>query len=97
MNEGNPNGLYPFFTCANLPTKSDSYSFDCEALLVAGNGMLGKTHYYKGKFEAYQRTYVLTDFNENVSVQFLHQFVLYWLIRDIEREKQHGAMPPLSE
>lgn len=93
VNEGNPNGLYPFFTCANLPTKSDSYSFDCEALLIAGNGILGKTHYYKGKFEAYQRTYVLTDFDKNINVPFLHQFILYFLTRAIEREKQHGAMP----
>ena len=42
VNEGNPDGIYPFFTCANEPTRSDSYSYDCEALLIAGNGMLGK-------------------------------------------------------
>lgn len=52
VNEGNPQGVYPFFTCASEPTKSDSYSYDCEALLIAGNGILGKTHYYIGKFEA---------------------------------------------
>ncbi|WP_239505643.1 restriction endonuclease subunit S, partial [Providencia stuartii] len=56
VNEGNPEGNYPFFTCASEPTKSDNYSYDCEALLIAGNGMLGKTHYFNGKFEAYQRT-----------------------------------------
>ncbi|MCK7460030.1 restriction endonuclease subunit S [Idiomarina aminovorans] len=93
VNEGNKSGMYPFFTCANEPTWSDSYSYDCEALLIAGNGMLGKTHYYNGKFEAYQRTYILSNFNHQVDVSYLHQFILYWLARDIDREKQHGAMP----
>ena len=93
VNEGNPNGIYPFFTCASKPTSSDSFSFDCEALLIAGNGMLGKTHYYQGKFEAYQRTYVLLNFEKIIKASYLHQYILYWLTRDIEREKQHGAMP----
>ncbi|WP_199457029.1 restriction endonuclease subunit S, partial [Marinobacter sp. bablab_jr003] len=93
VNEGNPDGKYPFFTCASEPTGSDEYSYDCEALLIAGNGIIGKTHYFKGKFEAYQRTYILSDFSNAVSVSYLHQFILYWLMRDIDREKQHGAMP----
>ncbi|KTD52247.1 EcoKI restriction-modification system protein HsdS [Legionella quinlivanii] len=93
VNEGNPDGNYPFFTCASAPTKCDGYSYDCEAILIAGNGMIGKTHYYNGKFEAYQRTYILNNFNKIICVSYLHQFILYWLICDIEREKQHGAMP----
>lgn len=92
VNEGNQEGNYPFFTCASEPTRSDNYSYDCEALLIAGNGMLGKTHYFYGKFEAYQRTYILSEFN-GLDVPYLHQYILYWLIRDIDREKQHGAMP----
>ena len=63
VNEGNPSGKYPFFTCAKEHTYSDEYSFECEAILIAGNGAVGQTTYYKGKFEAYQRTYVLTDFH----------------------------------
>lgn len=93
VNEGNPEGIYPFFTCASEPTASDNYSYDFEALLIAGNGNLGKTHYINGKFEAYQRTYILSKFNEKVQPLYLYQYILYWLMRDIEREKQHGAMP----
>ncbi len=63
VNEGSANGMYPFFTCAKDHTYSDVYSFDCEAILIAGNGAVGQTSYYKGKFEAYQRTYVLSDFH----------------------------------
>jgi type I restriction enzyme S subunit len=66
VNEGNPAGHFPFFTCSRSYTFSDSYSFDAEAILIAGNGDVGNLHYYKGKFEAYQRTYVLFDFSTNV-------------------------------
>ncbi len=93
VNEGNPQGVYPFFTCANEPTYSDSYSYDCEALLIAGNGSIGKTHYINGKFEAYQRTYILSSFDTKIQSLFLFQFVLCFLMKDIDREKQHGAMP----
>jgi len=62
VNEGNPTGAYPFFTCSRDHTYSNSYSFDSEAILVAGNGDVGNLHYYQGRFEAYQRTYVLRDF-----------------------------------
>lgn len=62
VNEGNPNGQFPFFTCSKSHTFSNSYSFDTEAILVAGNGDVGNLHYVNGKFEAYQRTYVLCDF-----------------------------------
>lgn len=55
------NGEYPFFTCAKEVFKIDNYAFDQEALLLAGNNAAGKydVKYYKGKFNAYQRTYVL--------------------------------------
>ena len=62
VNSGNPQGDYPFFTCAREHTFSDVYAFDCEAILVAGNGEVGLSHYYNGKFQAYQRTYVLSSF-----------------------------------
>jgi type I restriction enzyme S subunit len=62
VNEGNPGGLFPFFTCSRSHTFSDSYSFHTEAILIAGNGEVGNLHYFNGKFEAYQRTYVLSAF-----------------------------------
>ena len=54
-------GEYPFFTCAKEAFRIDKYAFDQEALLLAGNNAAGKydVKYYKGKFNAYQRTYVL--------------------------------------
>ena len=54
-------GEYPFFTCAKEVFRIDKYDFEQEALLLAGNNAAGKydVKYYKGKFNAYQRTYVL--------------------------------------
>ena len=52
------NGEYPFFTCSITPLKINSYSYDCECVLVAGNGDLN-VKYYNGKFDAYQRTYII--------------------------------------
>ena len=56
------NGEYPFFTCSKEILRIDKYAFDQEALLLAGNNASGKydVKYYNGKFNAYQRTYVLT-------------------------------------
>jgi len=68
------NGKYPFFTCAEIPSSIDSYAFDTEALLISGNGAnVGYINYYSGKFNAYQRTYVLDRFTENI------QFIRLWL------------------
>lgn len=57
-NFGTPDGKFPFFTCSQEPIKAPSYSFDASAVLLAGNGDFN-VKLYRGKFEAYQRTYVL--------------------------------------
>ena len=56
------NGKYPFFTCSKETSRINTYAFDQEALLLAGNNAAGKydVKYYCGKFNAYQRTYVLS-------------------------------------
>ena len=58
-------GKFPFFTCAQTISCAPSYSFDGSAILVAGNGDFN-IKYYTGKFEAYQRTYVLIPHNEEL-------------------------------
>ena len=61
-NAATENGKYPFFTCSKDILYIDDFGFDQEALLLAENNAAGKydVKYYKGKFNAYQRTYVLT-------------------------------------
>lgn len=52
------NGQYKFFTCSNTTLLCDEFAFDGKAVLIAGNGDFNVKH-YSGKFNAYQRTYVL--------------------------------------
>lgn len=59
-NASSSDGKYPFFTCSKNPLKISTYSYDCECVLVAGNGDLN-VKYYNGKFDAYQRTYIIED------------------------------------
>ena len=61
-NAGIPNGKYPFFTCAPDPLRIDTFAFDDDVVLLAGNNAHGNFHIqrFKGKFNAYQRTYVIT-------------------------------------
>jgi len=61
-NHATRDGEYKFFTCAFEPLAAPTYAFDDDALLLPGNGHnVGEVFYYKGKFEAYQRTYVLHE------------------------------------
>lgn len=57
-----PDGKFPFFTCAPTPLRINTFSFDDDVVLLAGNNAQGNFHLqrYKGKFDAYQRTYVIT-------------------------------------
>lgn len=73
------NGQYPFFTTAREISRIDKYSFDDEVVLVAGNGDLN-VKYYKGKFDAYQRTYVLTcKKDKELNMKYLYYFMEKYL------------------
>ena len=90
VNEGHKDGLYPFFSCAAAPLKSNNYSFDCDALLLPGNGAnVGQVTRYKGKFEAYQRTYILSDFSCDIA-EYLEKALNARFLKSIEG-KQYGS------
>jgi type I restriction enzyme S subunit len=67
-------GKFYFYTCAENPTRTDSYAFDDSVILVAGNNASGNFHInrYTGKFNAYQRTYIVTE-NEEYYLDYLFQ------------------------
>ncbi|MBQ3606652.1 MAG: restriction endonuclease subunit S, partial [Muribaculaceae bacterium] len=67
------NGKYPFFTCSPNTLAIDNYAYDKEAILLAGNNAEGNfsIKYYKGKFNAYQRTYIIETFNDVCDIKFL--------------------------
>ena len=86
------NGIYPFFTCAKDVYKINKYAFDTEALLISGNGeYVGYVHYCKGKFNAYQRTYVLDQFQDNIF--YLKYTLQYYLPKRILQTKSSSNTP----
>ena len=86
------NGRYRFYTCAKNFYYIDTFAFDTEALLISGNGAyVGYIHYYKGKFNAYQRTYVLDNFKENIL--YIKTYLESFLSKRINSEKKEGNTP----
>ena len=83
-NFGTVDGSYPFFTCSQEPIKAPSYSFDTSAVILAGNGDFN-VKLYRGKFEAYQRTYVLEPTNEKML------YLLYFCISENMNRLATGA------
>ncbi len=85
-NASSENGTYPFFTCSKDPLRINSYSYDCECVLVAGNGDLN-VKYYKGKFDAYQRTYIIED---NSSGRLYLPYLYYFLELYVEELRKQS-------
>lgn len=83
-------GQYPFFVRSQTVERINSYSFDGEAILTAGDGVgTGKVfHYIKGKFDAHQRVYRISDFNERINGYY---FYLYFSTHFLNRIMQMTA------
>lgn len=86
-NAASMDGQYPFFTCSKEPLRISTYSYDCECVLVAGNGDLN-VKYYNGKFDAYQRTYII----ENNNVEKLYLPYLYCFLETYIKELRKQAI-----
>lgn len=83
-NYGTQDGKYLFFTCAQEPIKAPSYSFDCSAVILAGNGDFN-VKLYRGKFEAYQRTYVFNPTDEK------NLYLIFHAVKENMRNLFQGA------
>ena len=78
-NAASEDGTYPFFTCSKEPLRISTYSYDCECVLVAGNGDLN-VKYYNGKFDAYQRTYIVESNGDGrLHLPYLYHFMTRYI------------------
>ena len=95
-NASDEKGTYPFFTCSKEVLRIDTFAFDQEALLLAGNNAAGKydVKYYNGKFNAYQRTYVLS-LKENWSYR-LFQYQLEDKLEYLKQQSLGGLTKYLT-
>jgi type I restriction enzyme S subunit len=87
-----PGGEYPFFTCSQETLRTGTFSFDGEFVLLAGNNANGiyPLKYFNGKFDAYQRTYVIRSADPD---RLLPRFLYYALRPKLEmlRRQSTGA------
>ena len=89
VNHSTPDGEYVFYTCAFGQFKSPTYSFEGPAIILPGNGAnVGEVFFYDGKFEAYQRTYVVQNFKADPSYIYTY-FKAKW--KNSLRNKQFGS------
>ena len=92
-NAAETGGKYPFFTCAPEPLRINTYAFDTEAIILAGNNAEGNFHiqYYEGKFNAYQRTYVIESCDASrVNLRYLY-YALKMCLRHFKQISQGTA------
>ena len=83
-------GKFPFFTCSREVYAIDTYAFDCEAILLAGNNAVGdfNVKHHKGKFNAYQRTYVITV---NDQKRVLYRFLYFQMLKSLKKFKAQSV------
>jgi type I restriction enzyme S subunit len=82
-NAAKPKGKYPFFTCSQETFRTNTFSFDTECVLLAGNNANGiyPLKYFSGKFDAYQRTYIVRSVDPR---RLTNRFLYYALFPKLE-------------
>ena len=95
-NQFDENGKNLFFTCGPIHLKINSFIYEGPAVIIAGNGAYtGRTRFYNGKFDLYQRTYACT-LKEDINVDYI--YLLYIIIKNVLQEKimggTHGSAIP---
>ncbi|WP_350647445.1 restriction endonuclease subunit S [Pseudomonas sp. HY13-MNA-CIBAN-0226] len=69
-------GQYPFFVRSATVENINSFSLDCEAILVPGEGNIGSIfHYINGRFDVHQRVYAITQFAPDTSGKFVYLYM----------------------
>ncbi len=76
--DATPTGEYPFFSCAKTPRRISNYTYDCECVLLTGN-IDFQIEYFHGKFDAYQRVYIIESRHKNTAVvPYLYAFLQHY-------------------
>ena len=96
-NEMEEEGLFPFYTCNENPYRINSYAFDLEAIIISGNGsQVGHLNYFKGKFNAYQRTYIVANFIECIQIMYIYHYLNHTLKSYIIKNSRKGSVPYIT-
>lgn len=89
-------GLYPFYVRSPVVERIDTYAYDGEAILVPGEGNIGKIfHYINGRFDYHQRVYKISDFAPNVSGRYIYHYLRTHFARQAARDSAKAAVDSL--
>ena len=75
--DANEDGQFAFFDRSRIIKKSTKYLFDCDAIIIAGEGQTFLPKFYSGKFDLHQRAYAIYNFNEDVSIHYVYKYLIY--------------------
>jgi type I restriction enzyme S subunit len=90
------NGAFPFFVRSPNIERIDSYSFDGEAILVPGEGNIGKIfHYINDKFDFHQRVYKISDFDKSVSGKYIHYYFMQNFAKEVSSSSVKATVDSL--
>ena len=90
-NAASDDGKYPFFTCSKETLRIRTYSYDLECVLIAGNGDLN-VKYYNGKFDAYQRTYIISLKHHYSTINTYYLYMFFSKYIEVLRNKSIGGV-----
>ncbi len=89
-------GAYPLFVRSQTVETIDSYSYDCEAILVPGEGGIGSIfHYVNGKFDCHQRVYKISDFGPNTCGKFVFYLMKHFFHKQATRNSVKATVDSL--
>ncbi|WP_322876325.1 restriction endonuclease subunit S [Mycoplasmopsis felis] len=87
-------GMYNFYTSGIDVYKIDKYSFEGEGISIAGNGVnMGYMHLVSGKYNAYQRTYILNNIKIDRHFLFYNLWKNFWEF--CQKNTREGSIPYL--
>jgi type I restriction enzyme S subunit len=72
------NGEYAFFDRSKIVKRSSKFLFDCDAIIVAGEGQTFLPKFYSGKFDLHQRAYAIYNFDKRVSVHYAYKYLIHF-------------------
>ena len=93
-------GKYTFFDRSEDIRKSDIFLFDCEAIIVAGEGADFVPKYFIGKFDLHQRTYAIMNFKNGDSkflFYYIHLFRKWFLSQSVGSTVRSLRLPMFQE
>ena len=81
-------GKYPFYVRSPIVERSNKYTFDCEGILMAGDGAgAGRIfHHAFGKYAVHQRVYCFRNFHN-----ILPRYFYYYMSNRFSKEMDKGS------